>query len=566
MLVAGGACFGVWLVGGVVAYLQMRNWEQVPATIVHAESKCISSSSNGNRYETTAEYRYQFQGSNYTGSRISLDDANASDFDRKAIPDLSKHCKSGQPFPCYVNPQQPAESILYRNLPWATLIFRGVFMLVFAAPGFGWLAWQRLARRRERIKAALALAHPDEPWLWNKAWAGGRIRSSTKNVIFPLLFTVVWNAISLSVWFRLSDEISYTDGLKFWLVLAFPVIGLVLMVWSVVVVLRWRKFGRSIFELAALPGVIGGQLAGVIRTPVTIESEDVFLVKLKCIRVKHTEGSESRTVRSVLWRDEQLVGRDLLQYDAKRSAIPVLFQIPYECRPSDDSSPDNIVYWSLEVSAKTPGIDFQTEFDVPVFKTPASDPNFEVDPKLAAEYAAPDNPQRDLRDAGVVKTPSPTGEGYLFEFPMARHSGLAVGVTLVTILLFGVPLVWMYLSFEWIAIPFGLVFGLIGLFMFIFTIELWFYRSVVDVSRDGMIITGGLFGRGTSRHVEVDNISRIKLVSNIGGESQMYYTLVVVCNGGEKLTVGKHLPGKRLATAVVRQIEEALGKQLLPVG
>ena len=58
---------------------------------------------------------------------------------------------------------------------------------------------------------------------------------------------------------------------------------------------------------------------------------------------------------------------------------------------------------------------------MPVFKTPESDPNFVVDRSLIAEYAAPEDLDRDLREAGVVKMESPTGEGCRLVFPMARR-------------------------------------------------------------------------------------------------------------------------------------------------
>ena len=134
-------------------------------------------------------------------------------------------------------------------------------------------------------------------------------------------------------------------------------------------------------------------------------------------RVTTRSGKNSSTSESVLWQDEQLIARDFLQNDPARSAIPVLFQIPYDCRPTDETNASDQTIWRLEVSAKTPWLDYSTTFDVPVFKTPESDPNFVVDHSLIAEYAAPENLDRDLHEAGVVKMESPTGEGCRLVFP-----------------------------------------------------------------------------------------------------------------------------------------------------
>ena len=41
----------------------------------------------------------------------------------------------------------------------------------------------------------------------------------------------------------------------------------------------------------------------------------------------------------------------------------------------------------------------------------------------------------------------------------------------------------------------------------------------------------------------------------------MYYDIDIVRTTGKKVTAGKRLPSKRLADSVIRQIEQALGKQ-----
>ncbi len=197
---------------------------------------------------------------------------------------------------------------------------------------------------------------------------------------------------------------------------------------------------------------------------------------------------------------------------------------------------------------------------MPVFKTPESDPRFVVDRSLIAKYIAPENPERDLREAGVAKIFSPRGEGRQFVFPMARHPAAAVGFTLGTLLSLGAPSLWMYLDFELIAIPFAIVFWLVGALLLIITLELWFFRSTVDVSSRGMTVGGGLFGGFSSRWIEAADIVGIETVSNMKSDKIIYYDIVIVCRGGKRVTAGKWLPGKRLTMAVIRQIEQSLGK------
>ena len=222
----------------------------------------------------------------------------------------------------------------------------------------------------------------------------------------------------------------------------------------------------------------------------------------------------------------------MLQRDVDHSAIPVLFQIPYECRPTDERDLDNMLIWRLEVTAKTPGIDYRAEFEVPVFKTSESDPQFVVDRSLIAKYTVPEDPQCDLHDAGVIKTPSLGGDGWQFVFPMARRAGAALIVTGVGVVFCGAPFVWLCLDFQYIAIPFAIVFWLMGSAALIAAAVLWFYRSVADVNHRGVTVTGGLFGWGSSRWIAATEVERIDTESNMKSYKLMYYDLIIVCRDG----------------------------------
>ncbi len=388
-----GVGFAVWLVNGIVEYRRIQGWDETPAKIISVDWKCIRASSKGNEYKAEVEYRYRYRDQSYTGHRISLDKVSGS-FQENSLPELRKYRARGMPFRCYVNPEQPAEATLYRDLPWHTFAFQAGSVLAFGGVGFGLLAFTLFGRRSQRKKGALAQAHPEEPWLWRKDWADGTIRGSATSLAGPLVFAIFWNGFFAVAWFAfLCNRTGRSDEqVILWFMIPFTIIGLGLLGLAAVSVMQWRKFGRSVFQMASVPGVIGGQLAGVIRTPVKIEPQDAFRLKLTCVDLVSSRGSRSIS-RNLVWQDEQRIAHDMLQSDVSHSAIPVLFQIPYECRPTDDSDPKNIISWTLEVAAKTRGLDYWAQFDVPVFKTPESDPHFVVDRDLVAKYAAPEDPE-----------------------------------------------------------------------------------------------------------------------------------------------------------------------------
>ena len=325
-------------------------------------------------------------------------------------------------------------------------------------------------------------------------------------------------------------------------------------------------YGRSVFQMASVPGVIGGQLAGVIRTAVKIHPQGAFQLKLNCIDVTYeTTGKGSVLMRKVVWQDEQVVVHELLRDDAGQSAIPVLFQIPYECSQSGEPDAEHAISWQLEVTAQTPGLAYRAMFDVPVFKTPQSDPNFVVDRGLIAAYTAPENPERELSAGGVIKMASPTGDGCRFVFPMARNPGAALIVTLISFTLGSVPFWIAFLEPGWLLrVFFGGIFGLIGLLFLLFAANLWFYRSVIDASPRGLTVTGGLFGRGPSRWIAAADVLKIQPISHFqtgeGSSAVVYYDIVVTCAQGTQVTACKRLRGSSVASAVIDQIQQAMGK------
>jgi hypothetical protein len=89
------------------------------------------------KQETQADYEYEYDGQHYRGSRVGLHSGgdNVDGFQESVYRELSGHFKSGEPFPCFVNPQQPTQSILYRELRWELILFYTVPVVVFGGVG-----------------------------------------------------------------------------------------------------------------------------------------------------------------------------------------------------------------------------------------------------------------------------------------------------------------------------------------------------------------------------------------------------------------------------------------------
>ena len=64
----------------------------------------------------------------------------------------------------------------------------------------------------------------------------------------------------------------------------FPVVGLAVLVFTVSTTLAWRRFGQSFFEMAAMPGALGGTLEGMIQVPTRLQPEHGLHLRLSCLR------------------------------------------------------------------------------------------------------------------------------------------------------------------------------------------------------------------------------------------------------------------------------------------
>lgn len=156
-----------------------------------------------------------------------------------------------------------------------------------------------------------------------------------------------------------------------------------LVVWFLFILLFARLFsGRNSAHphswWSSIPGIIGGKLEGTVQTRLKEIPKKGFSIILSCVlltRIEHQyydKGSKrTRTEirKQVLWQDEQKVSRDKIEIGLGGISVPVSFSIPSESEETDLFwGEDQKIEWYLIVSAELPGVDYESEFEVPVFK------------------------------------------------------------------------------------------------------------------------------------------------------------------------------------------------------
>ena len=439
---------------------------------------------------------------------------------------------------------------------WTEALFLGLFASTFGGVGIGGIAAAVAGRRTLQAQEALQARHPESPWLWRADWASGHITDSSRStMIGAWLFAALWNLIGWPTGF-LSARAALKEGKPAALLgLLFPLAGVGLVVWAIQTTRRHRRYGVSRLELATVPGIIGRSLIGMVRAPSRIQTPQGFDVTLTCVRrATHGGGKQRSTSESILWQDVQRVRGQPFRAPARMEThVPVAFRISRDAPSTDNSDSANRVVWRLQVSADVPGIDYESRFDVPVFRTPASDqPPSPEETRItqaadASEYQQP-------ADSRILVTTTRRGTEILF--PAARNLGAAVSLTVFLVLwiaglglqiYFGAPLI------------FPIVTAFFAILFLIAVLDLWLQVSRVTVNAGVLSWATGYVVPSRERTISAREIADVTATIGMQAGSRVYYDIVLVRKVGKKAKVGHSVRDKREAEWLAETIKKELG-------
>ena len=424
----------------------------------------------------------------------------------------------------------------------AAIVCGGLIALIFG------ISSKKMAMRTPVAKPV----DDGKPWLRRKDWAAGRVASSIrKAVLLVWILVVFWclvlGVISLLV---LSPQL-HRDNHAAFIALIFPIVGLAVLVFTYKTTQAWRRFGQSIFKMAALPAASGTALAGEIQVKMKLRPQHGLHLRLSCVRRLTTGAINNRkVVEKILWQDEKWLRADLPSPDLNTTSIPVFFKLPENLPESTPASGDGI-HWKLEASAKMSGPNFQAVFEVPVFKV-AEPPAPTDDPTVPYQMSLDE--VRKLIHSHIKAADLPDGARE-FVFPAARNPGFASGATIVCLIWTGIIglLFWKHAP-----LPFLLIFSVIDLLMAAFVLDLWFRRSHVVVNPQGVKVQRSWFAFKKEQFFPATKIK--KIASDIGATAghAVYYDLKVHGSDGKEFILAKNLNNKPESDWLVRQMIAAL--------
>ncbi len=438
--------------------------------------------------------------------------------------------------------------------------------VAFTTAGGGLLVLARFGRKREKQLTQLKAEHPREPWFWDPGWAERRIRSTERaTTAGAWALAILWNSVSSPILFLLPDELR--KGNKPAVIgLVFPLVGAGMIVWAIRATLRWRRFGNSVFELETLPAPAGGELRGSIITRLDPPPESVRLT-LTCVRRYNRTNDDSAT-ENVLWQNEQRVHGDDLRRETMGAVIPVNFAIPPDAPSSEPDATGSSVHWRLQAEALVPGVDYQSRFEVPVFRgvprnggtTHAQAVGGRAVTSAHRMVGDDDASAFDPADASVRVGVGESG-GTEFCFGPARNVGAASSFTVMTAIFlaaaFGLPLLGVPKLFAYPSGFFGFLFLYVSL-------SAWFGSTTVEVTRAGITIRRRLLGTTRTEQIVADDVKDIGLVigmqqqQTVAQSARAWYDIVLLRTNGRRVRAGTGVSNRQEADWLVSQMQGAL--------
>jgi hypothetical protein len=200
--------------------------------------------------------------------------------------------------------------------------------------------------------------------------------------------------------------------------------------------------------------------------------------------------------------------------------IPVSFVLPSDAVASDPDNSNNRVLWRLEVSASVPGVDYESSFEVPVFRTPASEqpPSTE---RLVAD-ASPLPAYHQPADSRIAVTTHRRGTEIVF--PAARNPGAATGLTVFALIWWGTIGIQLYLHAP---IIFPIVTALFGLLLLIGVLDLWLKVSRVTVDAGTVTVATGYLEPGRGRSLTAAEVADVVAAIGMQAGKTVYSDVVV---------------------------------------
>jgi hypothetical protein len=546
---AGIGMFSFLVLPTLTDWHAMKSWVPVQAELIDARLESHRGD-DSTTWQAVASYRYGYGGNRWTSDRVAVSGGadNIGSFQEDLGGELERAFRDGEPITVFVDPRQPQNAVINRELRVGLIALMSVFSLVFAAVGLG-IIGAALFGARAAAGDSAQQAPAATPWLARAEWASPQIAADTRAGARAMwFFALLWCLITAPANVAIPGELAKGNW-AILLVLLFDVVGIGLLVHAARLTASSRKFGRVLLTMDPHPGGIGGDVGGYIDVPLPHDAALPFHVSLACTRTRVSGSGKNRsTHHEVKWQDEKWLLAEPL--DATHARLWFRFEPPAGLPPSEAPSSD-YTHWSLNLAAELPGLDLARHFDLPVFAT-AQRSSAAVAARVRVSLA---------QDAGALETLTQfttVPGGAAMRFRAGRQWASALVALLVVGGMFGGGGIALLLGREhdYVALFMGGVFALVGLAGVLGGLWLLGNSLAVRVDEGGALIRRWLFGvpvlRRTVPRADILGIGFARGSTTASGTSStVFYDLVLKTQDGKLHGIGDGFRGSSQAKMAV---------------
>lgn len=342
---------GVWMGSMTFRELQKvekaRSWDETPAEINSCILQRHRGSKGGYTYQVTAHYTYTVNSKKYRSSKVSFYSGsdNVGNFHRNTFHKLETARLSKKTFPCWVNPENPEDVVLIRDLRPEMMTFQLLFVFLFGGVAIAVLCSTLFSNDSMRL-------------------SNGNIRMRKAGLHRPLIISAILTDAGTAwmIWKLMTLIGLLAIPWHLWLSI---IPGLILTSIGIYMWMRFSKFGVSELMLSSSTLRLGDRMNATVMIPKMVESD--FKGVLACTHQYTTgSGKHRSTHHDVLWSSELMSGGT--PTGAEMTHVSFHFELPIASlgvQPTQDTGSTKY-YWRLIVSSDMPGVDYKAEFDIVV--------------------------------------------------------------------------------------------------------------------------------------------------------------------------------------------------------
>lgn len=373
-LAVGCAASYFMLLRPALGLLAARSWVEAQC-LVQASRVEESSDSDGSTYKPVIEYTYTFGGDEYRSSRYQFLEVSSSGYEGKA--EIVARYQPGTRVVCYVNPDNPAEAVLVRDLSWVYLL--GLLPLIFVAVGAGGIVHalrggfqggQAVARSKAEARGQVLT--PFGITLPAGSATGGPVPlrpgiSPMGKLVGLTFLALFWNGITGVFVYQAVNAWRYgePDGCLTAFLVPFVLVGLALIYGACrqVLVLFAPRPHLTLSRGYLIPGEAGllqwrftGSASKIQRLRIVLEGRE---------EARYRRGTDTYTAKEVFLTLPVVEATHASMIAAGTARVPV----PEATMPSFEASHNKIV-WALKVTCEVPNWP-DDEDEYPVLVLPA---------------------------------------------------------------------------------------------------------------------------------------------------------------------------------------------------